>query len=886
VFDPSAKDISGAVAVEYSPNGQCYTTNSGGDYILYNAVAKSVVPTGAPANVQFTLSIELEGCPYDPEDPSPMYDNAECRFRSGNRETVQPMTMLGHGERATCDTPADGVVASYTLYVSCNGVSDESFYLQPLQLAAYNLAAIAITAMEPEGVPVGVAMGVTVEGAGFADYGVPIVARVGWSGADENGAPITEPEFDLSSTTGAARYVATSQLLRIELPAFSQPGTVAVSVSLNNGTAGTFSQSYSIVVFPSPTLTSVVPDTGSATGGVPVVIQGSGFAAFSTNPALRTANLRCRFGDTVQPIPPSFLNDTHVGCITTWGVDTPEGMSVGVALNKVSFGADSGVKFKFLGLHKPALVFAYFVEPQADRLVLRFDGQATDRAGMNGPEDCSKILDADTVEQIFGYGTPATERPNECEWLDDATVVVYLTLYTSAEPGMDVCLKSAIAPAIYPEACGCPWDPSDGPECAEDFCNEAQCVTVSTLYPCDDGLSDVKAECPTPEPEINSPDMIGECPDAPLALDGSASRGGGIVPLTYYWGAHRFSDKARQIKDAFAAAGTVARVTLSSSLNGGFDFRFLVKVCNFLRRCSEVIYRDVARAALPIPVVTILSPEDPLRLRADGSRFQLPAKAILASCFKGASNKVDFSWSSPTVGALACRDSDAAPAPLALSEEATQKRVLALETSQMEVCVNYGLTVVGCMHGTSICSNQSISVELRNEPLRSAVLGGDRTVGEDDTLTLSACEGTHDPDDAEAQCCDETGCGDAQCPSVSFTWFCSVGLANSTERAACADVGVPAPSCTWEVGKLTVDQAYDFQVQACKSSQGGECVNSTAVTIAVEPGRLPEITILPQLAPKANPAEVLRLEASAIGRAAGLQPSLRHASLLAAFSRG
>ena len=862
-FGPSAKDISGAVSVEYSPNGQCYTSNSGGEYVLYNAVAKSVVPTGAPSHEVFTLDLGLEGCPY------PAIGDAKCTFRTDTLETVTPMTQLS-AERARCDTPS-GSVATYTVYVSCNGVADESFYLQPLQLASYNLAWVEITSMEPEGVPVGAEMGVTVNGVNFADYGVPIVARVGWSGTDANGTVITEPDFDLSSSTGAVELF-TSQLLRIELPAFSQPGTLTVSVSLNNGTDGTFTQSYSLVVFSSPTLTSVVPNTGSATGGVPVVIQGSGFTAFSSDPELRTQNMRCRFGNTIQPIPPSFHNDTHVGCITTWGdANALEGESVSISLNKVLFTAASDVRFYFLGLHKPALIFAYFLEPQADRLVLRFDGQVTDRAGMNGPEDCSKILSASTVAQVFGYDTPATERPNDCEWLDDATVVVYLTLYTSAAPGMDVCLKSAIAPAIYPEACGCPWDPSDGPECAEDFCNAEECVTVSDLYPCDDGLSDVKAECPTPEPEIKSPDIIGECPDAPLALDGSASRGGGIVPLTFYWGADRFSDNARRIKNAFAAAGTVARVTLSSSLNDGFDFRFMLKVCNFLRRCSDIIYRDVPRAPLPIPVITINSPDNPLRLRADGSRFQLPAKAILASCFNGTSNKVDFSWSSPTVLALSCRDSVTAPAPLLLGEEAAQKRVLALETSQMEVCVNYGLTVVGCMHGTTICSNQSISVELRNEPLRTAVLGGDRTVGEDDRLTLSACEGTSDPDDDEAQCCDGAACGDAQCPSVGFTWFCSVGLANSTERGACAGVGVPPPSCTWEVlGNLTVDQAYEFHVQACKSSQGGECVNSTAVTITVEAGKLPEITILPQLAPKANPAEVLRLEASARGPVNGL----------------
>ena len=76
-FAASAKGISRAVTVEYSPNAQCYTSNSGGAYWMYNAVAKSVVPTGIPSTVGYDLDIEIEGCPYPPLDvpgPGPGFD--------------------------------------------------------------------------------------------------------------------------------------------------------------------------------------------------------------------------------------------------------------------------------------------------------------------------------------------------------------------------------------------------------------------------------------------------------------------------------------------------------------------------------------------------------------------------------------------------------------------------------------------------------------------------------------------------------------------------------------------------------------------------------------------------------------------------------------------
>ena len=50
-------------------------------------------------------------------------------------------------------------------------------------------------------------------------------------------------------------------------------------------------------------------------------------------------------------------------------------------------------------------------------------------------------------------------------------------------------------------------------------------------------------------------------------------------------------------------------------------------------------------------------------------------------------------------------------------------------------------SVTGCMSSdASICGSYSTKVSLRDEPLQGGIAGGDRTVGEADTLLLDACD--------------------------------------------------------------------------------------------------------------------------------------------------
>ena len=183
---------------------------------------------------------------------------------------------------------------------------------------------------------------------------MPLAAQVIHTDGTSGVTTLIAPEVILFSSSSGA----------INLPGFSQ-GDLTIRISLNDGAAGTFTQPKSLVVYTPPVLDAVSPDTGAATGGSVVWITGSGFTALQpgfglgNTAAAAQHTLRCRFGDTVQTDTPTFVNDTHVQCTTTWGANDPNGLPVAVALNGETFDTSGGrVRFFFFGLHPPALVHA------------------------------------------------------------------------------------------------------------------------------------------------------------------------------------------------------------------------------------------------------------------------------------------------------------------------------------------------------------------------------------------------------------------------------------------------------------------------------------------------------------------------------------------------
>ena len=70
----------------------------------------------------------------------------------------------------------------------------------------------------------------------------------------------------------------------------------------------------------------------------------------------------------------------------------PGGQLVSIALNGQTFTAETPLRYAFLGLHRPALIEVFFPS-EATSLIVLFDSQPTNRAGMNGLEPCSHVLD-------------------------------------------------------------------------------------------------------------------------------------------------------------------------------------------------------------------------------------------------------------------------------------------------------------------------------------------------------------------------------------------------------------------------------------------------------------------------------------------------------------
>ena len=125
--------------------------------------------------------------------------------------------------------------------------------------------------------------------------------------------------------------------------------------------------------------------------------------------------------------------------------------------------------------------------------------------------------------------------------------------------------------------------------------------------------------------------MISSCPGTPLQLDGTRSSGGGIKALTYTWAAlSTRSDNYPDIQPSLVSQGNVPRVTLSTELDGGRTYVFLLRVSNFLGSVSTEFEITVLRDSLPIPSISIEAP--PLFTFRASTAVSLQASATLASC--------------------------------------------------------------------------------------------------------------------------------------------------------------------------------------------------------------------------------------------------------------
>jgi hypothetical protein len=560
-------------------------------------------------------------------------------------------------------------------------------------------------------------------------------------------------------------------------------GATTVTVSLNNGTNGTLSYyEEPFRYYRTPTIYDLYPTSGNATGGNLVTIVGVGFLGFSPNAsdpdvtAQAISHLRVRFGSNVQRyLPLVNYSDTEIVCVTPWGTEDTAGAPFSLALNGVTFGVTGvPVRFYYKGVHVPVLVDVYF--PQAaTTLIIQFDNQATDRAAANGQHPCIDILTASTARTLRGKSSAAPL----CEWKSASQLIAYLSRDTAARPGMHVeVLPGLVCAAGHPELCATTnltW-------------------TVDTDFPCDRSETDALEECVQPFVTIRGPEVVGGCPDTPIALDASDYSGGGIRPLSFEWLAHPSKcDNYYAISEQLETQRDQEQLALLTSK--GSSYLFMLTATNFLGRKSPVLYKMVNRSSLPIPTVTVLAPAlTEIRLRRGASnalRYQtLEGSSSLPDCLEKVKQEVFFSWRNTAAQATAALTS-ADPGALRLLEvdmATSGQRSLQVYPEQMTAGVRYTFELTGCLgSGVALCNTDTADIILMDSPLSVAIAGGDFATSTTRSFTIDACE-SGDPDEPDAL--------------LDWAWRGPYAVLDDGDLAVNATIAPPhrnQSGCSWEI---------------------------------------------------------------------------------------
>ena len=598
------RDQLGELNFEYRANGQCPSSTANVSFWTWNALLDSVTPIAAPFTTAVTLNIAGEGFPLGFH---PDLSKAECRFSSptSGRTVSTPLATLSE-TKLLCPTPSTDTVGrrlssafleneKWSLDVLFNGQQSEPFLFGTPLFTFYDLSRVKVFSTQPVGGPVGgdvPSIAVTVHGDGFEDFGDMLSCVVGASRTAESmpGSQIWERygayldgSYDTMGEVVPARLLDDKRVL-CNMPRCADHrctakrlGATTVTVSLNNGTNGTLAYyEEPFRYYLTPTIYDLYPNSGNATGGNLVTIVGVGFLGFSPNAsdpdvtAEALSHLRVRFGANVQRYMPLVsYSDSEIVCVTPWGTEDTGGVPFSLALNGVTFGVTGvPVRFYYKGLHLPVLVDVYF--PQAaTTLIIQFDNQPTDRAAANGRHPCTDILTASTARTLRGNSSAAPL----CEWRSASQLIAYLQRDTGARPGMHVeVLPGLVCAAGHPELCA----------------TENLTWTIDADFPCDRAETDALEECVQPMVVIRGPEVVGGCPDTPIALDASDYSGGGIRPLSFEWMAHPSKcDNYYSLSAQLETQKDQEQLALLTSK--GSSYLFMLTATNFLGRKSEVL---------------------------------------------------------------------------------------------------------------------------------------------------------------------------------------------------------------------------------------------------------------------------------------------------------
>ena len=206
--------------IRLAPVNLCWS-NASASFYTYSAQLSTLSISGAPSGAPVTLTITGAGFPY------PLGTGSTCRFVSASQTLKTSATVTGTTQ-LTCATPSTTTVGSYEVFISLNDHEVEpSLYGTP-SFNVYDLSLVTLAQLTPSALPVATSTTLTLQGAGFAEYG------------STSNSSLSQLRCRVGAQLLTARLLDSSNI-QCTLPAVASAGTLAVDVSLNGGNAGTFS---------------------------------------------------------------------------------------------------------------------------------------------------------------------------------------------------------------------------------------------------------------------------------------------------------------------------------------------------------------------------------------------------------------------------------------------------------------------------------------------------------------------------------------------------------------------------------------------------------------------------------------------------------------------
>jgi hypothetical protein len=489
---------------------------------------------------------------------------------------------------------------------------------------------------------------------------------------------------------------------------------IILSIAVYNLTANHTVQVANEPLFPATFTISALADSKAMTG-------------VKTTPSSQSSALKIQTVRTSSALKPLYAGTYKY--VVTVGGSTASQFSVVYPNAKQSI----AVIAKSAPLPAPELLAAAFTD-DGSVIVIDFDS-STDRGAMPQQFTCSAL---------FVFDCAATAR---CIWTTPKRVEAYVDAATTcATVGSQIKL---VTTAVVKAQC----------QNGATTCDRQTWLPASTTKV-------VYVASPltaiSPSVALSSPDTIGQCD--PLLLDVTASSGNGGRPWKPRTVTVDTASPDPSLLQSFLAnkyQDSPPTPLPSNLFVPGYTYNFVVRLCNFLGKCSQTSKRVLVQDK-SIPTVTL--PGAAMRYAQRSAPVTIASNAFVLQCDKDVrtSAGLTYSWAVSLNGA-----------PIQLTSMSKDPGRLVIPAFVLQVERVYDVAVTVTMTSSNQATKASTQVYVARGNLVAVVRdGATRTVQEGKLLNIDGSQ-SYDQDETTA-------------PQLSFTWACAQVL--PVYNSDCSDI--------------------------------------------------------------------------------------------------